>query len=57
MRTGALSLILAFLIVGCTKNELSKNDQPSENAAVAADNSGVNVRDRNEATKTVRRSI
>jgi len=52
MRTGALSLILAFLIVGCAKNELSKNDQPSQPPAVAADNSGRNVRDRNDATKT-----
>jgi uncharacterized protein YcfL len=52
MRTGALGLILAFLVVGCSKNELSKNDQPSKTAAVAADNSGSNVRDRNDATKT-----
>ena len=52
MRTGALSLILAFLIVGCSKNEQSKNDQPSETAVVAADNSGGNDRDRNDATKT-----
>jgi hyperosmotically inducible periplasmic protein len=50
--TGALGLILAFLIVGCAKNELSKNDQPSQPPAVAADNSGRNVRDRNDATKT-----
>lgn len=52
MRTGALSLIVAFLIVGCSKNDLSKNDQPSQTAAVAADNSGRNERDRNDATKT-----
>ena len=50
--TGALGLILAFLIVGCAKNELSKNDQPSQPPAVAADNSGRNVRDRNDVTKT-----
>ena len=31
---------------------MSKNDQPSQTAAVAADNSGSNVRDRNDATKT-----
>jgi len=31
---------------------VSKNDQPSQTAAVAADNSGRNVRDRNDATKT-----
>jgi hyperosmotically inducible protein len=52
MRTGALSLILAFLVVGCSKNDLSKNDQPSQPTTVAADNSGRNVRDRNDATKT-----
>jgi hyperosmotically inducible periplasmic protein len=52
MRAGALSLIVAFVLVGCAKNDLSKNDQPSQTAAVAADNSGQNVRDRNDATKT-----
>jgi hyperosmotically inducible protein len=52
MKPGALGLILAFLIVGCSKNDVSKNDQPSQPAAVAADNSGVNVRDRNDAAKT-----
>ena len=52
MRTGALGLILAFLVVGCSKNDLSKNDQPSQTAAVEADNSGRNVRDRADATKT-----
>ena len=52
MRVGALSLIVAFLIVGCSKNDLSKNDQPRQTAAVAADNSGRNERDRNDATKT-----
>ena len=52
MRTSALGLVLAFLVVGCSKNEVSKNDQPSQTAAVAADNSGSNVRDRNDATKT-----
>ena len=38
MRTSALGLVLAFLVVGCSKNEVSKNDQPSQTAAVAADN-------------------
>ena len=52
MRAGALGLILAFLVMGCGKKDVSKNDQPSQTAAVPADNSGVNVRDRNEATKT-----
>jgi hyperosmotically inducible periplasmic protein len=53
MGTSALGLVLAFLVVvGCSKNEVSKNDQPSQTAAVAADNSGLNVRDRNDATKT-----
>jgi len=52
MRTGALGLIVAFLIVGCSKNDLSKNETPSQTAVVAADNSGRNERDRNDATKT-----
>ena len=52
MRISALGLVLAFLVVGCSKNEVSKNDQPSQTAAVAADNSAQNVRDRNDATKT-----
>jgi hyperosmotically inducible protein len=52
MRTGVLGLMLAFLVVGCAKDDRSKNDQPSQTAAVEADNSGRNVRDRNDATKT-----
>ena len=52
MRIGALGLVLAFLVVGCSKNEQSKTEQPSQTAAVAADNSGRNERDRNDATKT-----
>ena len=51
MKTGALGLILAFLVVGCSKTDVSKNDQPRQTAPVAADNSGVNERDRNDATK------
>jgi len=52
MRTGALGLIVAFLIVGCSKNDVTKNEPPSQPAVVAADNSGRNERDRNDATKT-----
>ena len=52
MTTGALALILAFLVVGCTKNDLSKNGQPSQTATVEADNSGGTVRARNDARKT-----
>ena len=52
MTTGALALILAFLVVGCTKNDLSKNGQPSQTATVEADNSGGTVRARNDAPKT-----
>jgi hyperosmotically inducible periplasmic protein len=52
MRTGALGLILAFLVIACSKDDLSKNEKPSQPAAVAADNSGRNERDRNDATKT-----
>ncbi len=52
MQIGALGLVLAFLLVGCSKNDLSKKDEPSQTASVAADNSGQNERDRNDATKT-----
>jgi osmotically-inducible protein OsmY len=52
MRSGALGLAFAFLIVGCSKTQEAKIDQPTQTAAVAADNSGVNERDRNAATKT-----
>ena len=48
----ALGLVLAFLVVGCSKTEQSKTEQPSQTAAVPADNSGRNERDRNDATKT-----
>ncbi len=53
MKTSALGLVLMFLVVGgCGKDNLSKNEQPNETAAVAADNSGRNVQDRNDASKT-----
>jgi hyperosmotically inducible protein len=52
MRTSVLGLALAFLVLGCSKNDQSKNDQSSQTAAVPADNSGRNVRDRDDATKT-----
>jgi hyperosmotically inducible periplasmic protein len=54
MRTSALGLglVLALLVFACSKNNQSKNDQPSQTVAVAPDNSGRNVRDRNDATKT-----
>jgi len=52
MKTGVLSLALMFLIVGCSKDHQSKNDQPAQTAAVEADNTGRNVRDRNDMTKT-----
>jgi osmotically-inducible protein OsmY len=52
LRALGLGLVLAFLVVGCAKNQEAKIDQPTQTAAVAADNSGVNERDRNAATKT-----
>ena len=52
MRLSALSLVLVFLAFGCSKkDDVSKNDQPSQSAAVAPDNSGRNERDRDNATK------
>jgi len=53
MRISALSLVLVFLAFGCSKKEdVSKNEAPSQTAAVPADNSGRNERDRDNATKT-----
>lgn len=52
MKTGTISLVLMFLLFGCTKDNQSKNDQPTQTAAVEADNTGRNVRDRSDATKT-----
>ena len=50
MRTRALGLILAVLILGCgKKDDVSKRDQPAQ---TAADNSGRNVKDADGATKT-----
>ena len=53
MRTIVLGFVLVFLVFGCKKKEdLSKNDKPSQTTAVAPDNTGRNERDRNDATKT-----
>ena len=52
MRITVLTVVLTFLVLGCSKNEQAKTDQPNQTATVAADNSGTNVRDRNDATKT-----
>jgi hyperosmotically inducible protein len=53
MRFSALSLVLVFFVFGCSKKEdVSKNEPPSQTAAVPADNTGRNERDRNDATKT-----
>jgi hyperosmotically inducible protein len=52
MRLSIVGLLLAFVFVGCSKSDQSKNDQPSQTAAVPADNSGRNERDRDNATKT-----
>lgn len=52
MKLQAIGLVLAFLVVGCSKNQETKIDPPSQPAVVAADNSAVNERDRNDANKT-----
>ena len=52
MKITVLTVVLTFLVLGCSKNEQAKTDQPSQTATVAADNSGTNVRARNNATKT-----
>lgn len=51
MKKFAIVFVSALLIVGCSKSP-SETDQASRPAAVEADNSGRNVRDRDDATKT-----
>lgn len=51
MKSFAMVLLSALLIFGCSKSP-SETDQASRPAAVEADNSGRNVRDRDNATKT-----
>src|SRR4029450_5217802 len=46
-----LFLIPAFLVIGCSRDRDTR-PTPQSSAAVEADNSGRNVRDRNDATKT-----
>jgi osmotically-inducible protein OsmY len=48
--TGTI-LCAALLVFGCSK-EGSENTQTSKSTAVEADNTGRNVRDRDDATKT-----
>src|SRR2546422_8006446 len=50
MKSLTVLLLSAVLIVGCSKNR-SEDKQVSQ-AAVAPDNSGRNVRDRNDQNKT-----
>jgi osmotically-inducible protein OsmY len=44
-------LFAGLALIGCTKDQ-SQSNQGSQSAAVEPDNTGRNVRDRNEATKT-----
>jgi hyperosmotically inducible periplasmic protein len=52
MRTGLVMLVLLLIAMGCGRDDRSKTDTPPQTAAVEADNTGRNVRDRNEASKT-----
>jgi hyperosmotically inducible periplasmic protein len=55
MRTDVLVFLLVPLAIGCgdrSKSDLSTKDQPRQSAAVEADNTGRNVRDRGGETKT-----
>lgn len=52
MRTGLVMLVLFLIAMGCGRDDRSKTDTPTQTAAVEADNTGRNVRDRNEASKT-----
>lgn len=51
MKNLAIVFVSALLIIGCSKSR-SEREQASAPAAVEADNSGRNVRDRDNATKT-----
>ena len=46
-----LILLPAVLVIGCSRDRDARQE-PQSSAAVEADNSARNVRDRNEATKT-----
>jgi len=55
MRTLIVALFAALLVVGCSKDRNGKNtgdNQVSRLTQVPPDNSGRNVRDRDDATKT-----
>ena len=52
MRTSSVFVAVFVLIVGCSKTDSATNDQPTQTAAVPADNTGRNERDRSGATKT-----
>ena len=54
MSTCALSLFLVFLIGGCGKNDLSKNDQPGQTAALADDEDIKATQKAKQVTETVR---
>jgi len=51
MKSIALILFAASLIFGCSKDR-AENNQVSQSTAVEPDNSGRNVRDRTDATRT-----
>src|SRR5438270_13266586 len=51
MKSIALILFAVSLVFGCSKDRAESN-QVSQSTAVEPDNSGRNVRDRNDATKT-----
>lgn len=50
MKIVAVLLAAAFLLAGCSKNR--SEDKPVSQAAVEPDNTGRNVRDRTDQTKT-----
>ena len=52
MRRSTLVVTVFFLVVGCSKTDSATKDQPTQTAAVPADNTGRNERDRSGATKT-----
>jgi rare lipoprotein A len=54
IRAGALGLILGFLIIGCGKNDLTKNDQTSQVAAVADIEDSKVTQKAEQVTETVR---
>ena len=52
MRNFTIALLASLLMIGCSKNKSDNDQSVAKPASVEADNTGKNVRDRDDATKT-----